>query len=310
MTALRTPVIGLLKPEIVDLLRKEVDGSWIIPLKDSVPHSCYRVSFHPSIDTPAKRTKVMKRLCERWRDSGTIYQNVVGPKKWRNEMYPVYRNPFGVHRAHDPDAAEDSDNGNYAFEMERSACPLFGVVAYGVHMTVYQESPDRTDLRIWVPTRSRTKQTWPGYLDNSVAGGIPSGMSAFESLVKEAAEEASIDEAITKTFARCAGSISYYNQTTTGWLKPEVEFVYDMKIPDGTIFQPEPSDGEVESFDLLPLDVVIDKMQQGRFKANCAAVLVDFLVRHGYLTPDNDPNYMEIMTRLHGRFYHDKWGCT
>ena len=70
-------------------------------------------------------------------------------------------------------------------------------------------------------------------------------------------------------------------------------------------------------------------MQQGRFKANCAAgmgshctinltyyhclkplVLVDFLVRHGYLTPDNDPNYMEIMTRLHGRFYHDKWGCT
>lgn len=45
-----------------------------------------------------------------------------------------------------------------------------------------------------------------------MAGGIPSGMSAFESLVKEAAEEASIDEAITKTFARCAGSISYYNQ--------------------------------------------------------------------------------------------------
>ena len=53
---------------------------------------------------------------------------------------------------------------------------------------------------------------WPGYLDNSVAGGIPSGMSVFESLVKEAAEEASIDEGLTRTLARCAGSISYYNQ--------------------------------------------------------------------------------------------------
>lgn len=155
-----SPVIGLLRPDIVDLLRKEEDGSWVIPVKHSVPRSSYRVSFHPSIDTPTKRTQVMKKLCERWRDSGTIYQNVIGPKKWRNEMYPVYRNPFGVHRAHDPDAVEDLDTGNYAFEMERSACPLFGVVAYGVHMTIYQENPDGTDLRIWVPTRSRTKQTY------------------------------------------------------------------------------------------------------------------------------------------------------
>ncbi|KAL4072153.1 NUDIX hydrolase domain-like protein [Scleroderma yunnanense] len=321
--ALESPVIGLLKSEIVDLLRKEEDGSWIIPVKDSVPRSSYRVSFHPSIDTPAKRTKVMKRLCERWRDSGTILQDVIGPKKWRNEMYPVYRNPFGVHRVHDPDAVDDSDNGNYAFEMERSACALFGVVTYGVHMTIYQENPDGSDLRIWVPTRSRTKQTqvvllmlpevthaWPGYLDNSVAGGIPSGMSAFESLVKEAKEEASIDEDITRTLAKCAGSISYYYQTVAGWLQPEVEYVYDMKIPDGAdpnLFQPKPSDGEVESFDLLPLDVVIDKMHQRLFKANCATVLVDFLIRHGYLTPDNNPNYMEIMTRLHGRFYHERW---
>jgi hypothetical protein len=51
---------------------------------------------------------------------------------------------------------------------------------------------------------------WPGYLDNSVAGGIPSGMSNFETLVKESMEEASIEENLVRTHAKCAGAVSYY----------------------------------------------------------------------------------------------------
>lgn len=53
---------------------------------------------------------------------------------------------------------------------------------------------------------------FPGYLDNSVAGGIPSGVSVFENLVKESLEEASIEENIVRKYAKCAGSISYYYQ--------------------------------------------------------------------------------------------------
>ncbi|KAF9224860.1 hypothetical protein BS17DRAFT_779167 [Gyrodon lividus] len=305
-----SPVIGLLKQEIIELLRKETEGSFIIPEQGAEPRSRYRVSFHPSINTPAKRTDVMKKLCERWRDGGTIYQDIIGPKKWRNEMYPVYRNPFGVHLPYDPDVKRGPDTGNYAFEMERSACALFGVATYGIHMTIYHDNPDGSNVRIWVPTRSRMKQTWPGYLDNSVAGGIPSGMLIFESLVKESMEEASIEEDIVRAHAKCAGSISYYFQTAKGWLQPEVEYVYDLRVPpdvDPTPFQPKPLDGEVESFDLLPLDVVIVKMKQGLFKANCALVLIDFLIRRGDLTPDNEPDFMEIVTRLHGRFECEKW---
>ncbi|KAF9238929.1 NUDIX hydrolase domain-like protein [Melanogaster broomeanus] len=274
-----SPVIGLLKPEIIELLRKEPED-------------------------------VMKSLCERWRDSGTIYQDIIGPNKWRNESYPVYRKPFGVHLPYDPDVKKGPDTGNYAFEMERSACALFGVVTYGVHMTIYHEDPDGGNVRIWVPTRARTKQTWPGYLDNSVAGGIPCGTPIFESLVKESMEEASIEEDIVRAHAKAVGSISYYFQTAAGWLQPEVEYVYDLRVPPGvdpTPFQPKPLDGEVESFDLLPLDVVITKMKQGLFKANCAAVLIDFLIRRGYLTPDNEPDFMEILTGLHGRFEYEKW---
>jgi len=52
--------------------------------------------------------------------------------------------------------------------------------------------------------------SWPGYLDNTVAGGIPSGMSVFESLVKECKEEASIEADLVRKHARSVGSISYF----------------------------------------------------------------------------------------------------
>ncbi|KAJ2986924.1 hypothetical protein NUW58_g4800 [Xylaria curta] len=35
------------------------------------------------------------------------------------------------------------------------------------------------------------------------------------------------------------------------------------------------------------------------YKPNCALVVVDFFVRHGIITPDNEPDYAEILRRLH-----------
>jgi len=52
--------------------------------------------------------------------------------------------------------------------------------------------------------------SFPGLLDNTVAGGIPSGMGMFESLVKECMEEASIPDAIVRKYTKATGSISYF----------------------------------------------------------------------------------------------------
>ena len=52
--------------------------------------------------------------------------------------------------------------------MERCATPLFGVVTYGVHMTVYVPPTQFQPMRIWTPKRSEKKPTYPGMLDNSV----------------------------------------------------------------------------------------------------------------------------------------------
>lgn len=64
---------------------------------------------------------------------------------------------------------------------------------------------------------------WPGYLDNTVAGGIPSGMGIFDSLVKECMEEASIKEDVVREYVRGTGAVSYFFRTSAGWLQPQVE---------------------------------------------------------------------------------------
>jgi hypothetical protein len=55
--------------------------------------------------------------------------------------------------------------------------------------------------------------SWPGYLDNSVAGGIPSGLTPLESIIKECAEEASLDENEVRARLRPAGCVSYLTRS-------------------------------------------------------------------------------------------------
>ena len=168
--------IGLLRPPIVAQLRKENDVRrerglpevWDIVQEDQVESTgatatirTLYVTFKPWADTPAKRTAVMKDLCERWRDE-ELFPDVCGPKKWRGEMYPVYSRPFGIHDHPSHGGADSAVSGmNFAFEMERSACALFGVVTYGVHMTIFQEDGDLDGtVSVWVPKRSSMKQTF------------------------------------------------------------------------------------------------------------------------------------------------------
>ena len=89
-------------------------------------------------------------------------------------------------------------------------------------------------------------------LDNSVGGGIPGGTTAFDSIVKEAAEEASLDPELVRKRVRAAGAVTYYYQTKAGWLQPEVEYVYDMRVEPNEV-QLSPMDGEVESFEVRVL---------------------------------------------------------
>ncbi|KAL5497787.1 hypothetical protein ACEPAH_2718 [Sanghuangporus vaninii] len=303
--------VGLLWPEVVQALREdnvlaENEGrhpSWAFLTSQSLGQITH-VYFSLHLTTRESRSAALAQTCIRWRDSD-IFAETVAVNKWRNELYPIYKHPFyGL------------SEENVACTIERAASSLFGIVTYGVHMTVFQRpnpsaGADR-EWMIWVPTRAKTKPTWPGLLDNTVAGGIPEGMPPFEALVKESMEEASLAEDVVRSHAHSVGAISYFFQKGR-WLQPEVEYVYDLEIPSTATgaelekFNPKPLDGEVEAFEFLPLSEVVLRMHKGLFKPNCALVLIDFMIRHGHITPETEPNYLEIVTSLHGRFDYALW---
>ncbi len=63
---------------------------------------------------------------------------IAPPPGWRNELYAVYGDPtssfFKLPRIRGT-ASVSQQFHNHAFSLERSACALFGLVTYGVHMT-------------------------------------------------------------------------------------------------------------------------------------------------------------------------------
>ena len=201
---------------------------------------------------------------------------------WRNELYPLLGCPKDV-------------------RIERAGAALFGIVTHGVHMTAYTTTS--TGMKIWVPRRAASKQTYGGMLDNSVAGGISAGETAFECLVREAAEEASLPEDLVRKHTKACGSVSYFHIRDgraggeTGLMQPEIEYVYDIELPADVV--PKPGDSEVQEFYLWTVEEVQKALSEGQFKPNCALVIIDFFVRHGIINFENEKNLNEMVTRMH-----------
>ena len=176
--------------------------------------------------------------------------------------------------------------------VDRAAAPHFGIRAFGQHLNGFVRKRD--DLLVWVARRARDKWNFPGRLDQVVAGGLPYELSLAENLVKECAEEASIPEALALE-ARPVGAVTYCQESVHG-LKPDVIYTYDLELPAG--FTPVAHDGEVESFELWPVErLTATLLDSDEFKPNCALVAIDFLVRHGVIDP-GEPDYLAIVAGL------------
>ncbi len=215
------------------------------------------------------RTAAMAEIAGQLRDEGRI-------KAWRDEPYAV-REKWGA---------------PVLFNIERGAVPSFGFEGYGVHMNGFVGHGN--DLHMWIGKRSPTKPTAPGKLDQMVAGGLPAGIGVMENLVKEAAEEADIPEALARQ-ARPVGAVTYCTETAEG-LRRDVLFNFDLEVP--AEFQPKNTDGEIEAFFLWPVEKIMRRLQEtDDFKFNCAIIVIDFLIRRGFIGPDED-DYVEIIQGL------------
>ncbi len=176
--------------------------------------------------------------------------------------------------------------------IDRSCAPYFGVRAFGQHLNGFVRDGKR--LLMWVGRRAADRRVCPLHLDNLVAGGLPWGIGLTENLQKECREEANIPAELAAR-ARPVGAVTYCRDSGYG-LKPDLMYCYDLELPPD--FEPRCTDGEVESFYLWPVEEVIEKVRDTReFKLNCNLVIIDFLVRHGYIREET-PDYAAIIQGL------------
>jgi len=229
------------------------------------------VALAPGLDDFESRSAAVEDALRRLTADGLV-------PGWRDEMYPVTPR-FGAAPW---------------MQMERAAVPLFGIRAWGVHINGFLRGDDGA-IAMWIARRAADKPTFPGMLDNFVAGGQPIGLGVMENVIKECGEEAGVPPALAAR-ARPVGAISYCRETDDG-LKPDVQFVFDLELPPD--FAPQAADGEIDEFMLWPAaKVMATTAETTEFKFNCNLVNIDFFVRHGLIGPD-EPDYLEIVAGLH-----------
>jgi len=165
--------------------------------------------------------------------------------------------------------------------IDRGCLTAFGIRSEGVHLNGLVRGPD--GLRIWVARRSATKSVAPGQLDQLVAGGIPAGLGPEETLVKEAAEEAGMAAGLALQ-ARARPPISYAMRVKGG-VRIDKLHVFDLDLPE--TFQPVPVDGEVEAFELLPAQRLVEAVRDtDSVKFNVNLVLIGLFLREGLIPGD------------------------
>ncbi|CAN8104876.1 unnamed protein product [Discula destructiva] len=185
--------------------------------------------------------------------------------------------------------------------IERSAFSLFGIIGRGAHMTVYTRTT--AGFNFWIARRSATKSTYPNMLDQAVAGGVARGETPLECIAREASEEAGMSLEVVRNKAVAAGTVSWFNVSDekaggeVGLMNPGILYVYDLQVGDGADFKPVEED--IEKFTLMGLDDVLAALRRGEFKPSCAMVMLDFLIRHGMVIAESEPDYGEIVSRLH-----------
>lgn len=158
--------------------------------------------------------------------------------------------------------------------LDRGALPTLGIAAWGVHLNgLVRES---AGVSVWVARRALSKKLDPGKLDHLVGGGVPAGLTFAETLVKEAAEEAGLPDAVTAG-ARPVATIRYAMQRPEG-LRRDRLACYDLWLPPG--FEPRPVDGEVAGFELWPIARLVERVRDtDDFKFNVNLVLIDLFLR-------------------------------
>jgi len=153
--------------------------------------------------------------------------------------------------------------------VDRGAVTAFGLISYGIHVNGWVPNVGEPDL--WIGTRSMSSGVDPGKLE----ANVPPALAAQ---------------------AKPVGAISYVMETPAG-IRPDVLYCFDLELLPAVT--PENTDGETSAFQRMPASTAGQIVATSeRFKFNCNLVVAHFLLRHGLINPDNEPDYQTIARGL------------
>ena len=241
----------------------------LLEYKNIFNFSNEKIVLNPDLNTYEKRTKTIKEVVFLLQEKKLI-------SAWGDEYYSV----------------SSRFNQPPYFSIPRCAAVFFGIKTYGTHLNGYTRKDGK--IWVWIAKRALHLKFLPGKFDNLAAGGLPAGISPDQNMVKEAQEEAQLpSELIHKMQPKSA--VSYVLETKEGAC-PDTMFIYDLELPPETI--PTPNKEEVEDFMLYPIEELYKAVNDlDNFKYNAELVMIDFLIRHSAITPQNK-DYFEIVQQL------------
>lgn len=227
------------------------------------------LEIQPALTDSAGRTRAVEGAVDRLIAAGIL------PGR-RGERYPVLRR-WGE---------------SPLFDVDRGAAVHLGIKSFGCHVNGLVRRQD--GFSVWVGRRAAGRAVAPGKLDHLVAGGQPAGLTLEANLIKECAEEADVPEALARS-ASPVGAVTY-TMEAEGGLRRDVLFIYDLWLPEG--FTPRNTDGEVAAFELWPVERLAERVRDtDDFKFNVGPVIIDLLIRHGVIGPE-EPDYVEMIQAL------------
>ena len=255
-------LLGWIKPSFAEKLKDWPEVFYVRPRG---------VTLSNDYPDAGRRSAVLSEVTETLATQGVI-------AGWRNELITV----------------AESFYSEPVFFIERAASRSFGLMNHASHLNGITERNGTQHM--WVARRSQTKAIDPGMLDNIVGGRIACGMSPLETLHKECMEEAGIGPDLAKA-ALAAGVVRICREVDEGVHREQI-FVYDLRV--SADFEPKNQDGEVSDFVCLPVSTIIerlDALDSSEFTAEAVVVMLDCLVRHGFLTSERS-DYIEILKAI------------
>ncbi len=194
-------------------------------------------------DTAAQRLATLARTLF---DSAMIFQ-------WRNELLDVVSFDFSQKLT----------------KAERGIFRFLGLTTTCVHAV----ARDDTGL-FWLGKRSATKQVDPSLWD-TLSGGLSSaGEPPLETLARETLEEAGIEPPSYTVHAPTEFLVT--RPVREGWMR-ERTVVYPITLKKGTI--PKNQDGEVERFEAIPKEELLNRIASDGLTLDAAIGLLKTLER-------------------------------